>query len=289
MTKFAEKFKIHAISSLVMTLICTALYTLTYITSFEPGIAYFAPSSKLYVISKAMLIASLLWIFTLFLTIPKSNDSFPFPKPSKFSRTAAAVCAAAFMAYAVYRFVKGGNAAANSPLLPATCIFLAALSIIYFIMAARPAPSGSSAVIAGFAPIFWAAIAMTDVYTNKYLAMNNPVKVTFILTMISVMFFVLYELRFIVGRGKPRSFTVFTLVGILFTTVFSVNVLVMASVGEYFVDSFFTAALICAAMAVYMVSRLFDFIRSTKIQPTGFPGEAECGAPVAQEDIAAPQ
>lgn len=254
------KFKIYGYSTLILAAFCTVLYTLSFLMAFDRDIGYFSGASILPTLSRAMLGVTLVWILSSLLLIPRSpktTDPLPYRLTT---RIAAGILAAAFAAYAVYRFLFDGDTIIVSPLLPIAAIALAGLSVIFFLLIifiGNRMPQNSAS--AGFSVIFWAAVALAEIYTNQYIAMNNPIKVSFMTSMMSIMLFMLYELRFILGRAQPRAFLVTNLTGILLTALYSVSVLTLTATG-FNTSAYLPAAILSLIMCVYMISRLFDFL-----------------------------
>jgi hypothetical protein len=202
-----------------------------------------------------------LWFFSSLFIIPnKSIDAGEVPY-SKMTKIIAGICSAGFAAYFICRLVKMNIMTFSQFTIASSCSLLGILSVIYFIMTALNKKSGSGHIIAGFIPIFWAAVSMTEVYINKNIAMNNPLKISFMMTMMSFMLFMVYELRFLLGRGMPKLFMVFSLTGVLVSSVFEIPFLILTITGIYKIPDIFYSLFASIPFAVYILSRLIDFTR----------------------------
>ncbi|HHT53632.1 MAG TPA: hypothetical protein GX011_01680 [Clostridiales bacterium] len=269
MTDYTGKIKVYIYSSLFLTLICTLLYGAAYLLSFEPDIGYFKSTALLPVISGALTVASLGFIFSAFVTIPKGAIPASRVPYGHASRLAASGCALGFLGYTAFRLLILGGEPAVSPRLTLFCLILGALSPLYFLPVAlgtKKTPGGR--VLAGFIPIFWAVITMSEAYTNKYVAMNSPIKVSFMMATLVVMLFMLYELRYLLERGFPRAFLVFTLAGILVLSVFALPTLTLAAARIYVLKTFAAAGVVCLLLGLYMSARLYDFFVFVRLHTT---------------------
>ena len=260
MNDYTGKIKVYIYSSLFLTLICSLLFCVSYLFFFDPEIGYFSIYAPLPVISGALTVASLAFILTAFITIPKGAiTAAPVPYGSA-SKLAASALAVGFLGYPAFRLLASRGETVVSPLLTLFCLVLGALSALYFLLVAlRTKKAGSGRVLAGFIPIFWAVVSMSEAYTNKLVAMNNPVKISFMMATLVVMLFMLYELRYLLERGFPRAFLVFTLAAILVLAVFTLPTLVLAAARIYSLKAFTSAAVVCLLLGLYMAARLYDF------------------------------
>jgi len=260
MAQASGKIKIYIFSSLVLSLICALLFTAAYLISFEPYIGYFKTSAFLPVLATTITLVTLVWFFSSLILIPKSAVKADAPQYGKSSKLTAGICSAGFAVYTLYRLFMLNVVATVPLLLTQACILLGALSTLFFLFIMLNKGTGISCKIyAGFAPIFWAAVSMTEAYVNKNIAMNNPFKITQMMAMMSFMLFMVYELRFLLGRGMPRLFMIFTLVGTLVSSVFIIPFLVVTIAGTYTLPDLLAAGCMNLLLTGYMVSRLFDF------------------------------
>jgi hypothetical protein len=253
------KIKIYVFSSLILSLIAALLFTAAYFISFDSYIGYFSTSAILPGIAMSVTLLTLAWIFSSLLIIPKNSvrtDAVPYGKGSKFT---SAVCFAGFVIYTLYRLIFSRTIATVPGLLTFFCIIAGALASIYFLMTALNKGSASARVYAGFAPEFWAALSMTEAYLNKNIAMNNPFKIAQMMAMLSLMLFMIYELRFLLGRAMPRLFLAFALAGVLVSSVFIIPFLAVSLIGTYTLTDLLPEGILNLLAAGFMVSRLIDY------------------------------
>ena len=159
-------------------LICTLLYGAAYLLSFEPDIGYFKSTALLPVISGALTVA------------PRSALSFclcyhtqkaQYPPPgSIWSRLKAGGvgCALGFWVTPPSDCLSWRAGSLHRGSL--FCLILGALSPLYFLPVAlgTKKPGGGPCRLY---PDFLGCYNNVRVYTNKYVAMNSPIKVSFMM------------------------------------------------------------------------------------------------------------
>lgn len=293
MTNNSGKIKTYVYSSIALSALLTALYSLSYLLAFDADIGYFSSTSILPIIAGKILIVSLIWVFTLFIFLPRAGSSDKPLEMRSGTRVSAAFAAAALALYALWRLIFDGNALLDAarafysllrrlfdgnailfdaPILPLAAVPLAALAAFYFLLIALRGSRLTHAVTgAGYFVIFWATAAMTEVYTDQFVAMNSPLKISFMTAMMSLMLFMLYELRYLIGRSKPRAYLVSTLAGIMLNAVFSIPVILLTFAGSYNTSPHLPAAAVSLVLCGYMTVRLFDFISHYCNKPAFVP------------------
>ena len=258
-----KKLKTCFVSSLVLTSICVLMYVSCVLFAFDTPIAYFSANSPLPYIAKYLLIFSSVGVGALFFLIPKGSIPCPTPpQHSIYSRISSAVIAVCLLISIILRFSISSNGYLQPTKLFFACAGLASLATIFYLMTAiSPHSQSAKRAILQVAAILWAASAMTEAYTNPYVTMNSPFKILLLLSMMSIMFFSLYEARFLITRPYPRAYAVSVLVGTCLSSVFSVSFLVMQLSGKYSIIEFLPTAIVSLAFSVYEFCRALDFLR----------------------------
>ena len=200
MTDYTGKIKVYIYSSLFLTLICTLLYGAAYLLSFEPDIGYFKSTALLPVISGALTVASLGFIFSAFVTIPKGAIPASRVPYGHASRLAASGCALGFgLPPSDAAWAESRQFAAAHTLLPYS--WRIATYFLPVALGTNPGWRGPCQLYPDF----------LGCYNNvrKYIPTNTwhkqPIKVSFMMATLVVMLFMLYELRYLLER-VPRAF-----------------------------------------------------------------------------------
>lgn len=258
------KIRVYFFSSLFLAVVCAVLYILSYLTAFDSDIGYFRADAFLPFMAKAVLTVTLIWLASAFVFIPKGTITASMPQRGIFTRIISLLCAAAYAAYAVCRVFIGSATVIYSKPITFICTLLAFLSVLYFVFSAIGNTGQNTMILLGFLPIFRAALSMTEAYINNLVAMNSPVKVSLMLSMMSIMIYMLYELRYRADRPFPRAFAVFALAGICINAVFSIPLIINYFTGVYRINAFLPDAVLSLLMALYMIAGITDLLRTDK-------------------------
>ena len=263
-----KKLKIYFISSLVLTSICILIYIMCVLFAFDAPIAYFSNSTPLPFIAKYLMIFSAIGVISLLFLIPKGSLVDSAHPHSKASRVSAALIAISLIIYSALRFIISSNGFLQPTKLFFACTGLAIISAIFYIMTAvSPATTNPTRVILQITTIIWAAATMTEAYTNRYVTMNSPIKLLLLLAMMAIMFFSLYEARFLIERPHPRAYAVAVLLGVCLNSVFSISFLVMQISGKYSIVEFLPTAIVSLAFSIYQLCRALDFLSHQESAP----------------------
>lgn len=114
--------------------------------------------------------------------------------------------------------------------------------------------------LAGFLPIFWSIILIAQTYTDPYITMNSPVKLSMQFGAIGLMLGLCAELRFHLAKPTPRVYMVGHCVAIFFCLNASLPYLIVRAAGqlEYPLYHLWAIVLLCAGL--YFLARLFLWV-----------------------------
>ncbi len=257
-----KKLKIYFISSLTLTSICILIYVACILFAFDTPIAYFSASSLLPYVAKYLLILSSIGVCSLLFLIPKDTLAISYHRHSRSSRISAAIVAVCFLIFAVLRFLISSNGYLQPTKLFFACTILAIISsIFYFMTAISPVATSTTRALLIVPTIIWAAAAMTEAYTNRFVTMNSPMKLFLMLSMMSIMFFALHEAKFLINRPYSRAYAVSALLGVSLSSIFSIVFLTMQLSGKYSIVEFFPTSIVSLAFSIYMLFRALDFLK----------------------------
>ena len=271
MSRLSNKIKIYFYSSFIAVALTTIGYILSFMFAFDTPIAYFSGNSPLPYIAKYLLIFTVVWIFTLFISIPKGKLCGTPPTVSELSRTASIAVSVGFIICSIFRLIFVPASA-----LATICTAMTLLSSVFFALnAIFPRSQNNIRALFGIVVILWAAIAMTEAYVNRFVTMNSPIKILLMLSMMSVMFFMLYETRYLTERSLPRAYAVSTLIGICLSTVLSLTFIIMYITGTYTVPEFIPTAISALLFSFYEICRAVDFIALQSTQDTAATNDTD--------------
>ncbi len=273
------------------------LRTLALLTAFDAEVGYFNPG-PLPVASDILLAAAILAAILCACLTPKGAVSTTLCHPVSRVPTLlmgivlAGFTVAAFILCYPFKATSLANTGAESEtidllLLP---VIFGLLSSTYYLLLVFTAfldengrtPDWLSAI--GFLPIFWALASLAETYTNRYVAMNSPVKISLHLALIGFLLILITELRYRLGKAVPRLALCFLSIGIVLTIAGALPVLVAtgAKVLANVPHTLYAAVLVLAG--VYGVALLISLVKASEIAQI----TANATAPQPCETVAEP-
>ncbi|MBQ8717518.1 MAG: hypothetical protein IJY43_06725, partial [Clostridia bacterium] len=191
-----SRYRLYLIGVGAATLVALLLRTLALFLAFDRDIGYFSTATpadgflvySLYVIEALALIGS----FSLLFFIRKGELPAERAPLSKAGSIGTGACALVFAAISVFLLTKVGSL--PSPViftvLAAICSGVAAAYFIFQLLGKTNATP-----LLGYGVILAAALLLSVTYFDRYTQMNAPHKVGLHLCLLSIMVFMLYELR----------------------------------------------------------------------------------------------
>ena len=176
-------------------------------------------------------------------------------------------------AYVIYGMVSTlDESGANYSVVSGAGVYIEALSIIfgffaiiYFILvAANKTAKGEGHVYFGYAVIAFVLMSLAKTYFDFYTTMNSPNKMLLQITFMTIMVYLLYELRFSIGRAAPRVYSGFALLALYFTAVCSVPGIVGYFIGIFDNIQYLVGHFVCFGFCVYICARIIKFAFSQK-------------------------
>lgn len=239
-----------------LTLLAFLLRTLALFLAFDAEIGYFTTNIAsrrslvylLYVIETFGAAAAFAPLFSL------RRGELPTDRAplSKVGSVGAGLCALLFAAAAVFLLTKVSSLPCPALLtvLAAICLAVgAAYFVLQFLGKADKAPAY------GFGVIFASALLLSITYFDRYTPMNAPHKVALHLCLLSVMLFMLYELRALIGRPMPRALLVTSAICFFLCTVIGASDLIAFAARIYTDPLYFVIDLLVTGLALYVGSR----------------------------------
>ncbi len=245
-----------ALSALV-TLIGVVLRTICMLTCFDAEIGYFEPgilpmlSRILYVIAVAVaLIGACL--------IPK-DGVLPKKLINPHRAPFALAVGVAMALFTVILFVTSYATLFTSDGMLRTILMLFGLlgSSYFFLSVSRQGRYPDWLVAVGFLPILWAILGVAETYTDIFVPMNSPVKVSLQMGFLGFMLLMITELRFRLGRAIPRIGFILLSISVFLTLNASIPLLAAAGVWGHTLHTLY--AFVLLVVGVYSAHTLFCY------------------------------
>lgn len=122
--------------------------------------------------------------------------------------------------------------------------------------------------ISGYCLILALAVSVAIIYFNRYIPMNSPDKISFLVCYLLLMCYLISEIRFDLNIARPVLYVSFSMLALFLLYTSSVSYLV-ACVGNVFENrSYLLEALFSLSSAVYITVKMIEYLRaSSKCEP----------------------
>lgn len=269
-------YRLYLIGAGAIALIVTLLRTLALCLTLDADIGYFNTTGGNGVLVGALYTVTLLGVADCF-SLPfllKRNVLPEKQRPLNVSGHACTcLCALAFIAATVYLFLQMmGYAAGTVSILiaPAPLLLLAAVACavaaLYFLL--QLLGMEQIATPCGYGVILGAILLLSVTYFDRYTQMNAPHKVWVHLSLLSIMIYMLYELRARIDRPSPRAFSVTAALCFILCASTGVSDLVAYIAGLYNDAPYLICDLILTAFAAYVACRTISNAREVTAPET---------------------
>ncbi len=210
-------------------LLGVALRTVCMLTQYDAAIGYFergfwpvASDALYFLAAAAAAIGAWLLPRASLTAVPSTPYRPPFAYLTGVLLAAFAVCLSVTSRAAL--FTKSGAA-----LTALVCLSVASL-LYFFITGHRHGPFRDALTSLGFLPILWSMSAIAVTYTDPYVAMNSPIKVSLHMGLLGFMLIMLGELGCRVGKPVSRKTVTITAIGVFAALNASVPLIAAARV-----------------------------------------------------------
>lgn len=209
MNRTPLRFQIHTLAIAALTLCATVLRSIALSTALDVNVGYFREGAPvvtiLYILEGIALLAALSLPFLL------KRDTLPAGHPplSLASLIAAGIATLASIVMAVLLLVSLATLSAPA-ILSVLCLLMLLASAAYFalqFLAQTPPPK--TLLLCGYGVILAAAFLLSITYFDLYTPMNAPHKLSLHMALLSVMLYMIFDLRNLIGAPRPRGLGVF--------------------------------------------------------------------------------
>lgn len=253
-----KKIKIYVSSSLALTVFSTLLYIISYLISFDTNVGYLN-SGFFTSVSLAISLLTIIWITTLFKVIPKSKLECNFINYSTRTRIISLAVAFIISFLNIYNFIDSNNTTYSS-----SSAALGIISSLYFFAIFFRCFKSHINIqaILGIFPILFSTITIIEIHLNTFVTMNSPLKISIMLSSMSIMMYMLYEMRLLANKPHPRCFIVVSLISSLLLSVCTIPFVILYYTNNFtqIKQSLLIIWLICFSILIYIVSRIFDIL-----------------------------
>ncbi|MBQ7500041.1 MAG: hypothetical protein IJT91_04015 [Clostridia bacterium] len=142
-------------------------------------------------------------------------------------------------------------------------IIFSIISVVFFILQ----PFKPKFRLLGIAFIIRMALYVVQGYFSKASPLNSPVRIMDQMSCILIMIYFVYDVRFIVGEGRPKHYLTFAPAAIFVTGVSAIGKVVCTFTGLFEFNGNTYSAMFRFAIFAYMLSRYLPYVMSGKYGP----------------------
>ena len=256
-TKKSNTLKIYALSAIIATVIAVVLKTVCLFYFYDADIGYHSQG----------IVTSLFEVFCLLSTLFFASSIFcvkrytPAPDGKGNNLLVKIGSAVAMLAFAAYF----GAVVFSTDLVTSTTAFdllskiTALMGIVYFAIGVfAPDTNKNIRALLGFGVIIWCIYVLGITYFDIYIQLNSPDKVMLHLALISIMVFIVCELRCYVFEIK-KGFYIFSVSA---ATLFCALTSIPSFIYGYFIgemNQYYIYNIVIVAVGMYSLMRLISF------------------------------
>lgn len=265
-----SRYRLYLIGIGAFTLITLLLRTLALFLSFDIDIGYFSTDKTIggFLVYSLYVIEALAIIGCFSLPVFIRKDELPTKRAplSKVGSISTGFCALAFAAAAVFLLTQL-NALPCPAVFTALAVICSGFGAAYFTL--QFLGKTSNAPLLGYGVILAAALLLSVTYFDRYTQMNAPHKVGLHLCLLSIMVFMLYELRTLIGRSLPRALSITSALCFFFCAAVGVSDIIAFIGGVYTDFLYFIIDLLVTGFALYIGSRAVgDLMQAAPVAAT---------------------
>ena len=207
----ANKTRSFFYCTLVFTLICAILRTVSIFTAFDADVEYFRTDSLLPYLQNALMAVSVVFFGSVFFLIKKNTLPTELPENRTLSTFASLLCGFIYVISSAMLYVSASNTAGVSKvnvILNLAVVVTGLISAAYFICDALMAKSKGFTfkVISSMAIILNLLLSIVREHLDYTVAINTPNKTMIILCFVITALFIVQDVRFKVGTARPRFY-----------------------------------------------------------------------------------
>ncbi len=221
--------RLYMIITLCVCLLGTVLRAVCMLTQFDASIGYF-DQGFLSITSCVLYFAAPVSAVVGAFFLPKSRIA-PMPR-TPYRAPLAYTLGTVFAAFSVFSFIDFRDVFFTRIGISQTALTLSALfaAAYFFVTALQHGTYRDTYVLLGFLPLLWCMSAISVTYSDPYVAMNSPIKVSLQMGLIGCMFILIAELGGRLGRPVSRKAQALTAIGTYFALTASLPLLAAAHV-----------------------------------------------------------
>lgn len=250
--------KIYAISAIIATILAVALRTVCLFYFYDIEIGYHSEGFVTAFFEIFSLLSILLFASSIFV-VKRDTPTSDGNGTGLFVKLGSAAALLAFTAYFLMS-VFSTSLVASSAAFDLLSKITALMAIVYFAIGVfAPNTNKNIRGLLGFGVIIWCIYALAITYFDIYVQLNSPDKIMLHLALISIMVFIVSELRCFVLQIKKGFYLFSACTATFFCALSSIpSFLFGSSIGE--LNKYYIYDAVIFAIGIYSLGRLISFV-----------------------------
>ena len=257
----------------VAALGAVAVQTFIFLFYYEESVSLYAAGTKIPAVYSGCIFGMTAIVLLLSLFIKKGSIPGDMPAADRLTSFFAMLSGLLFLAaaaFTVYLHIMGGQFSLSYLRIAATALAVLA-SFYFFATAVARSPKRTPYVFMGLLVIVWAIVYLMCIYFEMDSPLNNPVRELNQRSLILIMLYFLFELRYVLNRRdgvtssvlpKPKLYFAISIIAMLMVLPASVSdiILTFSGVRAVGADTYFRMAE--ASVVLYIFARCKSVIQS---------------------------
>lgn len=268
---------IYSFGFAILTLLGVISRMISLISFYDKDIGYYQTSAILPDIFHGICVFAIIAALSAFFIIPtrKNGDLTKYNPVSTSARVGSVFALCSVSAFAVYFFTHSFaqnniSITANSGsfgIVKTVAIVLAVPSIIYFgLVLAKKTEKGEGHVLFGYCTIIFILMMLAITYFDLTTAMNSSNKLLLQITLMILMLYMLYELRFSLDNASPSGYVTISLLAVYFSCVTALPSIVAFFLGILTRADYLFFHFVVFGLGVYASLRFITFVMTQRTQ-----------------------
>ncbi len=258
----------YSVPAGVLTLVGMILRSASLIMCYDRDIGYYVRSAFLPDAFHAVCVIAALLALSAFFLLPKGDIYERKLNTTLASRLGAvfALCGTAvYMMLSLIgktgdSIIYSSSASGTGSFIEALSVIFAFLAIIYFaVVIAGKGDKGEAPVYFGYGVILFVLMVLAKTYFDFFTTMNSPNKLLLQISFMSIMLYMLFELRFGIEKAMPKGYIASALAAVFFTFVTSVPGIIMYFLGIFTRKDYLACHFAVLGFCVYIVVRFASY------------------------------
>jgi hypothetical protein len=260
--------RLYFIITAILSAAAVSVQTYLFFAYYEENLNLYKAGAQLPGIFYICIFISALFCTSSSFIFRKDSSAHSLPPAGRFVSFAAILSGFLLLASVLLNswYYLSGVYTAVTPLRAAAYIAAVPASFYFIITAMSRAPKQNVIVLLGITAIIWAALYLMCIYFDMTSPLNSPIRILNQLSLITIMLYLTFEVRYLLGAPRLNLYFPVALLAMLFISMSSVSdiILTFSSVRASSQETVFRVTE--AAIMLYIAARAGSVASDTREQ-----------------------